>query len=191
LQIPTSVPADSLSRFFGKYLSAFVLNFINIFSTCLPAGRSHPTMRVNSNNILISKTTLTIAFPCIFFFFLVVRLWFDFSELEKFRPFQLLLPLTFIFIAFFRTKTTWILAMALFMYGVYYYFFRRIWSAYPGAFEFTLPLNELMYRDKHGYTTGHLFQRYLTLFPLLFYVISIITFLTTPVRKLYWTKPSL
>lgn len=143
-------------------------------------------MKVSSTQSLTLEKALKIAFVCIFLLIVIVRLWFDFSELEKFRPFQLLLPVTFIFVVFFRTKATWILAMTLFAYGLYYYFFRRIWVAYPGAFEFTLPLNELMYGDKHGYTTGHPFQRWLLLFPLLFYVVSIFSFLTTPIRKLYF-----
>jgi len=137
---------------------------------------------------LKAMTIVRVAFTSIFLFFIIVRLWFDISELGKFRPFMLLLPATFIFIAYYQTKATWLLALILFAYGVYYYFFRRIWIAYPGAFEFTLPLKELMYGDKHGYTTGHPLQRYLTLFPLLFYVAAIIIFLITPVRKLYWNK---
>ena len=130
-------------------------------------------------------------FTFIFLFFILIRIWFDLSELGRLRPLTLLLPFTFIFITFYQTNVTWLLAITLFVYGIYYYFFKRIWIAYPGAFEFTLALKELMYGDKHGYTTGHPFQRYLTLFPLLFYVVSIITFLTKPVRKLYWRKPSL
>jgi hypothetical protein len=132
-----------------------------------------------------------VSFTVIFLFFIIIRIWFDLSEFGRLRPFTLLLPLTFIFITYYQKKISWLLAMILFVYGLYYYFFKRIWVAYPGAFEFTQPLNELMYGDKHGYTTGHLFQRYLTLFPLLFYVVTIITFLTTPIRKLYWTKPPL
>jgi hypothetical protein len=143
-------------------------------------------MTINSNKNIALENMLKIAFALIFFFLLGVRIWFDFSELEKFRPFQLLLPATFIFVVFYRTKLTWALAMLLFVYGLYYYFFKRIWVAYPGAFEFTLPLKELLYGDKHGYTTGHSFQRWLTLFPFIFYIVSVCLFLTKSVRKLYW-----
>ena len=125
-------------------------------------------------------------FTCLFLLLIIARLWFDISELHKFRPFSLLLPATFIFITYYRTKVTWILALTLFLYGIYYYFFKRIWVAYPGALEFTLPVNELLYRDKEGLSTGHSLQFYLLLFPLVFYFVSIIVFLLNPIRKQYW-----
>lgn len=141
-------------------------------------------------SISTNKTTTFVRqfFTCLFLLVIIVRLWFDISELHKFRPFSLLLPATFIFITYYRTKITWILAMTLFLYGIYYYFFRRVWVAYPGAFEFTLPINELLYRDKYGLSTGHPVQFYLRSFPLAFYFVSTIVFLLNPIRKQYWTN---
>ncbi len=143
---------------------------------------------IRSNNKTMTVVKVSFTFTFIFLFFIILRIWFDLSELGRLRPFTLLLPSTFIFITYYQTKATWLLAITLFVYGIYYYFFKRIWLAYPGAFEFTLPLKELIYGDKHGYTTGHLLQRYLTLFPLIFYTVSIVLFLIAPVRKSYWAK---
>ena len=140
----------------------------------------------NKKSAPLTMKIVSLSFTFIFLFFIIIRIWFNLSELGSLQPSALLLPVTFIFITYYRTKMSWLLAIVLFLYGIYYYFFKRILVAYPGAFEFTLPLNELLYGDKHGYTSGHPLQRYLTLFPLLFYVVSLVVFFVNPVRKQYW-----
>ncbi len=135
-----------------------------------------------------TKTILLFSFSLLFIPLLIIRIWFDISQLQNFRPLKLLLPSAFLLIVFFRTKVTWLFALSLFAYGIYYYFFVAVRIAYPGEFEFTLPINELLYGDKTGIRNSHSFQRYLTLFPLTFSAVAAIAFFTIPVRKLYWTK---
>lgn len=135
-----------------------------------------------------ARISIVLCFIILFLPLLIIRIWFDISELQRFRCFTLVLPSAFIFIALYRNRATWLLAFCLFLLGIYYYLFTSNRIAYPGAFEFTLPLNELLYRDRTGLSTGHPIQRFLHLFPFLFYVVALLIFITNPIKKLYRTK---
>jgi len=102
---------------------------------------------------------------------------------------RITLLLTFIFTLVYQSKGSWLAAMAVFLYGIYYYIFQSSKVAYGGNFEFTLPLIEVLYGDKHGYEGGHAPAGYLRVFPFYYYVAGLIVLMTKRGRKAYWKSP--
>ena len=125
----------------------------------------------------------------LFFSLLILRISIDISWYNSIRLTNLLLPTTIILTIIYKSKITWWTAILIFLYGIYYYLFDRIKVAYPGQFEFTLPLKELVLGDKHGYRTENkLALLVLGLFPFVFYIAAIFVFLTKRVRTQYLTR---
>jgi hypothetical protein len=90
-----------------------------------------------------------------------------------------LLILILIFI--YRKKATWIAGVCLFTSGVLYFIFISAYKSEPGALEFTSTLNTFLF----GGYTGNPIRYLIYLFPFVFYLTSLIAFLTNPVRKYY------
>jgi hypothetical protein len=88
---------------------------------------------------------------------------------------------TLILVFIFKKRISWIIAIGLFTYGVYYFLFISIHKSEPGALEFTSALNTFIF----GGYTGNPLRHVIRLIPFLFYVISLMAFLTKPVRKYY------
>jgi len=120
-----------------------------------------------------------------FLFLLLVKLYFKMQDDYHAQPFfyGTVLLTSFIAIFLYPSKATWCTGMALFSYGLYYYFSRAVLVAEPGVMDFTYPLRWLLFTDS-SQSVGY---RILNLFPFVFYVASIIVFLTKPLRRLYFT----
>jgi hypothetical protein len=86
-----------------------------------------------------------------------------------------------ILVFIFRKKAMWIAGVCLFSLGVLYFLFISVYKSEPGALEFTSTLNTFLF----GGYTGNPIRYVIYLFPFLFYAISLIAFLTKPVRKYY------
>lgn len=134
--------------------------------------------------------TLTVIVVLLFSLLLIIRLYLDTLSHSSIRLTNLLLPLTFISIFMFKSKISWILGVLTFTFGLYYYMVARFYAAYPGIFEFTLPLTELLFGNGHGFKTGHPFEHFISVFPFMFYMLAIILFMTKRVRELYWNSVS-
>jgi hypothetical protein len=89
--------------------------------------------------------------------------------------------LTLIMIFIFKKRISWMIAVCLFTYGIFYFLFISIYKSAPGVLEFTSTLNTFLF----GGYTGNPLRHILHLFPFLFYTVSLIVFLTKPVRKHY------
>jgi len=131
---------------------------------------------------------LKIEVVLLFLLMLLIRVYVNISFERRFQDHHIFWPLSFIFVTVHKSKLSWLMAICLFIYGIYYYLIKSHIIAYPDDYEFMQPLNELLYGDEQGYHTGYILQRYLHAFPFLFYVIGLITFLTNPVRKRYWKR---
>lgn len=118
-------------------------------------------------------------------FFLVLimlRIYVDVSRHHSIKLSNILLLSTFIATFYYKTKTSWLVAVGLCVWGVYYYLVQAVKVAWPGQFEFTLPLLE--FADKSG--SGFVSNAYVKLIPFLFYIATIAAFMTNTVRKQYW-----
>ncbi len=89
--------------------------------------------------------------------------------------------LTLIMVFIFKKRVSWIIAVCLFTYGIFYFLFSSIYKSPPGALEFTSTLNTFLF----GGYSGNPLRYVIHLFPFVFYTVSLIVFLTKPVRKQY------
>lgn len=125
-------------------------------------------------------------------FFLVLiaaRVYLDIRNHNSVRFKSLALPATLVFTFTYKSGLTWVISFLLFLYGIYYYLFESVKIAYPGVFEFTIPLNELFFGSEGGgYRTGSLLSHCINLFPIVFYTTALVVFMTIKVRKMYWTS---
>lgn len=138
-----------------------------------------------TNNIL---RALKIVVVVIFLSMLLIRVYVNISFERRFQDHQIFWPLSFIFVAIYKSKFSWSLGIFLFLYGLRYYFFELPISSSLKDYDFTQPLSDFLYLDELGYHTGYTFQRYIPAFPFLFYVIGLTFFLTNPIRKRYWKR---
>jgi hypothetical protein len=90
----------------------------------------------------------------------------------------LILILVFIY----RKKAMWIAGVCLFTLGVLYFLFISVYKSEPGALEFTSTLNTFLF----GGYTGNPWRHVIHVIPFIFYAVSLIVFLTKPVRKQYY-----
>jgi len=89
--------------------------------------------------------------------------------------------LTLILVFIYKKRISWIIAVSLFTYGIYHFLFISAHKSEPGALAFTSTLNTFIF----GGYTGNPLRHIIHLFPFAFYAISLIAFLTKPVRKQY------
>ena len=89
--------------------------------------------------------------------------------------------LTLIIIFIHKKRVSWMIAVCLFTYGIFYFLFSSIYKSASGAIEFTSTLNTFLF----GGYTGNPWRHVIHLFPFVFYAVSLIVFLTKPVRKHY------
>jgi hypothetical protein len=132
---------------------------------------------------------LSIAAIAFFLVLIAVRVYLDISNHNSVRLKSLALPATLVFTFTYKSGLTWVMALILFLYGIYYYLFESVKIAYPGVFEFTLPLNELFFgSEDEGYRILGLLSHCISLFPMVFYPTALIVFMTVKLRKMYWTS---
>ena len=125
----------------------------------------------------------------LFFSLLLLRISMDISWYNSIRLTNLLLPATIILILVYKSKVSWLTAVLIFTCGIYYYLFESTKIAYPRQFEFTLPLTEFIFGDKHGYKTENkLLILIFGLFPFVFYISALFAFLTKQVMRQYFTR---
>ena len=98
-----------------------------------------------------------------------------------FHKMSIAVLLTLIMIFIYKKRISWMIAVCLFTYGIFYFLFSSIYKSAPGAIEFTSTLNIFLF----GGYTGNPLRYVIYLFPFLFYAVSLIVFLTKPVRKHY------
>lgn len=103
-----------------------------------------------------------------------------------------LFPLTRIFVHVFiivilslRDKVTWTLGIIFFSCCLIYYLFISAGITYPSEVEFTLPIVELFFGDKHGFSNAEPIVWLLLWMPLPFYLGITAWFLTKKIRNLY------
>ncbi len=84
-----------------------------------------------------------------------------------------------------RNSITWALGVIFFLYGLYYYLFIPARIAYPSEIEFTLPIVELFFGSKHGFSNARLIVALILWAPLFFYLAMIVCFFTRRIRKIY------
>lgn len=119
--------------------------------------------------LMIKKNLQDIRLAIIIFFLLLItiRIYLDISLYESFRLSNIIVPVIIILTLLYKSKMTWLAAVLLFISGIYYYLFERIWIAYPGKFDFTFSLIEL---SKLGYCIRNTWLiHFITLFPLAFF----------------------
>lgn len=78
-----------------------------------------------------------------------------------------------------KTRISWLLAVTLFAYGFYYELFREALVSGGGTMDFTYSIECLL----HDTTNGNI--RYVAIIPLLFYLPSLILFLTKRMLREY------
>ena len=98
-----------------------------------------------------------------------------------FHKMSIAVLLTLIMIFIYKKRISWMIAVCLFIYGIFYFLFISTYKSAPGALEFTSTLNTFLF----GGYTGNPLRYVIYLFPFLFYAVSLIVFLTKPVRKQY------
>jgi hypothetical protein len=81
-----------------------------------------------------------------------------------------------------KTKTTWIIAIGLAFYGIYYFLFRMQFESWPRAAEFTSSLKFLLWGNVGPFNRLHFFMRF---FPFVFYCVFLIILFIPKVRKAY------
>jgi hypothetical protein len=89
--------------------------------------------------------------------------------------------LILILLLIYRKRATWIAGVCLFTYGILYFLFISAYKSDPGSLEFTSTLNTFLF----GGYTGNPWRHVIHLIPFIFYAVSLIVFLTNPVRKQY------
>ena len=97
---------------------------------------------------------------------------------------SIVILLTLILVLIYKRKVSWIIAVCLCSYGVYYFLFINAYKSAPGALEFTSTLNTFLF----GGYTGNPLRRIIGLLPFAYYAVALVVFLTTPVRKQYHIK---
>ena len=100
---------------------------------------------------------------------------------EALHKLNIVVLVTLILVLVYKTRVAWVLAVCLFTYAIFYFLLISTYKAEPGAVEFTGTLNTFIF----GGYTGNPLRYLIYLFPFLFYTVSLIVFLTKPVRKLY------
>ncbi len=131
---------------------------------------------------------LKIGVVLLFLSMLTIRIYVNLSLDNRFREHEILWPLSFILVAIYHSKASWMYGICLFLYGLRYYFFELPITSNLNDYDFTQPLSDLLYLDEKGYHTGYTFQRYIPAFPFLFYIAGLIAFLTKPMRRRYWVR---
>lgn len=131
---------------------------------------------------------LKIGVVLLFLSMLTIRIYVNLSLGNRIQEHEILWPLSFIFITLYQSKVSWMYGICLFLYGLRYYIFEAPIISDFKDYEFMQPLSDLLYLDEKGYHTGYVFERFLVVFPFLFYVVGLIAFLTNPIRRKYWVK---
>ena len=101
-----------------------------------------------------------------------------------FNKMSVVVLLTLVLVLTYKKRICWIIGVCLFSYGVYYFLFIDAYKSSPGALEFTSTLETFLF----GGYTGNPLRRIIHFFPLGFYAVALVTFLTTAVRKQYHIK---
>ncbi len=90
-----------------------------------------------------------------------------------------------ILVTLYKRPITWLLGMYIFLYALYTFFFWLPIASAPSKIQLTSDLNYLLFGSSVGHN-GKLISMILFFAPFLFYLFSIIYFLTKPVRKCYF-----
>jgi hypothetical protein len=92
--------------------------------------------------------------------------------------------LGFILALSFRNKLTWVLAISLFVGGLYNLFVTAHHAAEPTAMQFAEPLCNTLF-PRRDFSIA---ERLIGTIPEFFCIIGLVLFLTRYVRQLYWNK---
>jgi hypothetical protein len=92
-----------------------------------------------------------------------------------------LILLLLVLVLIYKKRTWWIIGICIFTYGIFDFLFTSFYQSGAGALEFTSTLNTFIF----GGYTGNPLRHIIHLFPFAFYTVSLIVFLTKPVRRQY------
>ena len=117
-----------------------------------------------------------------FFAFLIgVKLYLTVIFHITLDKYSIVLLLALCFILIYKSKISWYIGIAIFLYGIYTLVFISSKVAEPTTMEFTSSLNYLIY----GEHTGFFMRGVINIIPDYFYLITLIIFLTKKVRQQY------